>query len=150
MGAVFAPTRFSLVRISIRDLVAAGKSLLWNSGVGGGGGNLILRKKHININKFAGLSRDWAGAKILFMCVCVCVFFSGHSLWGRKRISKVPPKNPGQSRENFVYGFSLYVFFRSQIFAGEVFLLTVGAFLLTVELLCLQSLKALFRRTFPV
>ena len=33
---------------------------------------------------------------------------------------------------------------------GEVFLLTVGAFLLTVKLLCLQSLKALIRRTFPL
>ena len=37
VGAVFAPTRFSLVRISIRDLVADGKSLVRNSGVGGGG-----------------------------------------------------------------------------------------------------------------
>ena len=36
--------------------------------------------EHININKFAGLSRDWVGAKILFMCF----FSSGHSLWGRK------------------------------------------------------------------
>ena len=42
VGAVFAPTRFSLVRISIRDLVADGKSLVRNSGVGGGGENLIL------------------------------------------------------------------------------------------------------------
>ena len=42
MGAVFALTRFSLVRISIRDLVADGKSLVRNSGVGGGGENLIL------------------------------------------------------------------------------------------------------------
>ena len=42
MGAVFASTRFSLVRISIRDLVADGKSLVRNSGVGGGGQNLIL------------------------------------------------------------------------------------------------------------
>ena len=33
---------------------------------------------------------------------------------------------------------------------GEVFLLTVGGFLLTVKLLCLQSLKALIRRTFPL
>ena len=33
---------------------------------------------------------------------------------------------------------------------GEVFLLTVGAFLLTVERLCLQSLKALIRLTFPL
>ena len=34
--------------------------------------------------------------------------------------------------------------------AGKAFLLTVGAFLLTVELLCLQSLKALIRRSFPL
>ena len=33
---------------------------------------------------------------------------------------------------------------------GEAFLLTVGAFLLTVKLLCLQSLKALIRLTFPL
>ena len=45
VGAVFAPTRFSLVRISIRDLVADGKSLPRNSGGGGGGGNLILMKR---------------------------------------------------------------------------------------------------------
>ena len=42
MGAVFAPTRCSLVRISIRDLVADGKYLVRNSGVGGGGETLIL------------------------------------------------------------------------------------------------------------
>ena len=30
------------------------------------------------------------------------------------------------------------------------FLLTVGAFLLTVKLLCLQSLKPLIRHTFPL
>ena len=42
VGAVFASTRFFLVRISIRDLVADGKSLVRNSGVGGGGQNLIL------------------------------------------------------------------------------------------------------------
>ena len=33
---------------------------------------------------------------------------------------------------------------------GKRFWLTVGAFLLTVKLLCLQSLKALIRRTFPL
>ena len=36
VGAVFAPTRFSSVRISIRNLVADGKCLLRNSGVGVG------------------------------------------------------------------------------------------------------------------
>ena len=43
MGAVFAPTRFSLVRISIRDLVADGISLVRSSGVGGGGENWLLK-----------------------------------------------------------------------------------------------------------
>ena len=33
---------------------------------------------------------------------------------------------------------------------GEAFLLTVGAFLLTVKLLCLQSLKVLIRCTFSL
>ena len=33
---------------------------------------------------------------------------------------------------------------------GEVMMLAVGAFLLTVKLLCLQSLKTLIRRTFPL
>ena len=66
------------------------------------------KKKHMNINKFAGLSRDWVGAKNLFMCL-----FSGHSLWGKNtHTNKVPQKIPGQSREIFVYVFfSLCVFF---------------------------------------
>ena len=42
-GAVFALTRFSLVRISLRDQVADGNSLVRNSGVGGGGRNLTLK-----------------------------------------------------------------------------------------------------------
>ena len=33
---------------------------------------------------------------------------------------------------------------------GKLFLLTVGSFLLTVMLLCLQSLKVLIRCTFPL
>ena len=44
----------------------------------------------VKINKFPGLSQDCVGGEHLFMC-----FFSGHSLWGRKSINKVPPKNPG-------------------------------------------------------
>ena len=39
---------------------------------------------------------------------------------------------------------------RRQFEKGEAFSLTVGAFLLTVKLLCLQSLKALIRRAFPL
>ena len=38
-----------------------------------------------------------------------------------------------------------------QLFSwGKARLLTVGAFLLTVKFLCLQSLKAIIRRTFPL
>ena len=33
---------------------------------------------------------------------------------------------------------------------GEVFFLTVGVFLLTVELLCLQSIEVLVSSTFPL
>ena len=43
MGVIFAPTRFYLVRSSVRDLVADGKSWVRNSGVGGGGQNRILK-----------------------------------------------------------------------------------------------------------
>ena len=42
VGAVSASTRFSLARISSWDLVADGMSLVRNSGVGGGGQNLVL------------------------------------------------------------------------------------------------------------
>ena len=43
MGAVFAPTRFSVVRISIRDLVADRNPYLERkSGVGGGGQDWIV------------------------------------------------------------------------------------------------------------
>ena len=43
VGAVFARTRFSLVSISIRDLVADRKSLVRSSGDGGGG--RIMKKQ---------------------------------------------------------------------------------------------------------
>ena len=47
------------------------------------------KKKHINIDKFGGLSRrDWVGAEIQFMC-----FLGVHSLWGRKNTNRTsPPK----------------------------------------------------------
>ena len=35
------------------------------------------KKKHININKVAGLSRDWVGGKNLFMCFFVQVISYG-------------------------------------------------------------------------
>ena len=73
------------------------------------------KEKHININKFAGLSRDWAGGKILFMCF---LFFFGSFLMGEKKTHKQNcPQIPGQSRETFVYVFfSLCVFFAPHTF----------------------------------
>ena len=72
------------------------------------------RKKPININNFAGLSRKWVGVK-LFMCFP----FS----WGKRETHKQnsqeisgkgrdsPGIIPGQSRENFVYVFSCLLVF---------------------------------------
>ena len=67
---------------------------------------VIISCQRVNINKFAGLSRDWVGAKKLFMC-----FFGSFLMGEKKHINKIPPKIPGQSREMFVYVFfSLCVF----------------------------------------
>ena len=41
---------------------------------------------------------------------CLCVFFGSFLMGEKKHINKIPPKIPGQSRENFVYVFFLYVF----------------------------------------
>ena len=54
VGAVSAPTTFSLARISIRDLVPDQKSLLSNSGVGGGGQNFILTSGILEVGRCFG------------------------------------------------------------------------------------------------
>ena len=70
------------------------------------------KKTHININKFAGLCRDWVGAKNLLVCVCFFLFFFRSFLMGEKKhINKIPPKILGQSGEKFVYVFSSLCFF---------------------------------------
>ena len=70
-----------------------------------------VKKKHININKFAGLSRGLGGCQNF-----VYVFFFSFLMGEKKHINKIPPKIPGQSRENFAYVFfSLCVFLRSQM-----------------------------------
>ena len=76
------------------------------------------KEKHININKFAGLSRDWdwVGAKTLFMCV---FFFQVIPCGGEKTHKQNSPKIRGQSRENFVYVFFLYVFFAPHLHSEE-------------------------------
>ena len=65
-------------------------------------------EKHINIKKFAGLSRDWAGGKILLMCFFRVIPYGGE----KTHINKIPPK----SRDNpmkmlFTFFFFLCVFF---------------------------------------
>ena len=59
----------------------------------------------------------------------------------------MPPQRSGS--ENTIRNVS-EKFPAPPLLLGEVLLLAVGAFLLTVELLCLQSLKALLRRTLPL
>ena len=49
----------------------------------------ISETSNININKFAGLSRDWVGGKILFMR------FAGSFLQGEKENKHNPFNNPG-------------------------------------------------------
>ena len=44
------------------------------------------KEKHININKYAGLSRDWVGAEKLFMC-----FFGVIPYGGEKTHKQIPP-----------------------------------------------------------
>ena len=76
MGAVFAPTRCSLVRISSRDLVADGKYLVRNSGVGGGGENLILKKHQgdlVLVHDFLSLQLS-APRSQRYGCECECEF----------------------------------------------------------------------------
>ena len=83
------------------------------------------RKKHININKFAGLS--WTGWVPKF---CLRVFFGSFLMGEKKHINKITPKIPGQSRENSVYVFfCLCVFFCSPFMPYEPFLLGTGVVL---------------------
>ena len=69
------------------------------------------KEKHIKINKFAGLSRDWVGVTNLFMC-----FFRVIPYGGRKTHKQNSPQIPGRSREKFVYVFFSLCVFRFQIF----------------------------------
>ena len=75
------------------------------------------KKKHININKCAGLSRDWVGGKIMFVCF-LRSFLVGEN---KQHINKIHPKIPGQSREMFVNVYVCFLFF-----APRCFLLTQG------------------------
>ena len=76
----FAPTRLSLVGISIRNLVADGNSLVRNSGVGGGGQNRFLNSKRSDLcvcDIMEGSVREREG--VLYMrkngTICPFAFF---------------------------------------------------------------------------
>ena len=87
------------------------------------------KKKPININNFAGLSRKWVGVK-LFMCF---PFFPGEK---GKHINKFPGNLrkrpgqsgtiPGQSRSNFVYVFSCLLVFSRPYSRRKSITLLVG------------------------
>ena len=79
-------------------------STCWNNP--GGISPTVREREKKHVNKFAGLFRDWFGARNLFMC-----FFRVIPYGGEKHINKIPPKIPGKSREKFVTCFFLYVFF---------------------------------------
>ena len=67
------------------------------------------KEKHININKFVGLSRDWVGAKKLFMC-----FFRVIPYGGGKTHKQNSPKNPGTIPWKFCLRVLFFMcFFRS-------------------------------------
>ena len=83
-------------------------------------------------------------------------------LWIFPPVAKTIHKNPPQNSSGNLFGKTPFGFLQKPFFLhefaqkdipkekGEAFLLTVGASLLTVKLLCLQSLKALIRYTFPL
>ena len=64
--------------------------------------------------------------------------------------AKTTPKGVLLGYKWEAYGNRTEKFGHKLLFQGGAFLLTVGVFLLAVELLCLQSLKALVRHTFPL
>ena len=75
------------------------------------------KKKHVNINKFAGLSRDWVGPKILFMC-----FFRVIPYGGEKTQKQKSPKTPGTTPGKFclrVFLFMCFFVFRSLLRGGK-------------------------------
>ena len=49
-------------------------------------------------------------------CVCVFFFFGSFLMGDKKHINKIPPKMPGQSRENVVYVFFLFMCFCRSLF----------------------------------
>ena len=122
----FEEAQMSTNRLSLRIGVSCGQSIPSNKDLEGpksqrkkGGisqrwllDNYIRERKHININKFAGLSLDWVGGK---NCFCVQSF-----LIGENTSTKSPPQKkqiPRQYRDIFVYVFFfLYVFFCSQLY----------------------------------
>ena len=71
------------------------------------------KKKHININKFAGLSRDWVGCQKF-----VYVFFRVIPYGGEKTHKQNSPQNPRDNPVKILCKcFVLYVFFFRSLFS---------------------------------
>ena len=83
-----------------------------------------------NINKFAGLSRDWVGAKILF----TCLFF--HILWGRKTHKQSLPQNPGTIPWKFCLRVFFFMIFFSRSRSQRNFRIVVRFHVWNLQLSC--------------
>ena len=122
--------------------VAGGSVLIKNRGKGGG--EFSEEEAWEGEGRWGNVCGD-AGAKFLFWPEIPTKPFLDDKIqkpsWGRQKRRKPPP---------FPLCKDLKGFIGKRFFGGKLFLLTVGAFLLTVKLLRLQSLKALIRRTFPL
>ena len=107
VGAVLAPTRFSLVRGSIRHLAADGKSLVRNPGVGGGGKNLILimatKKTRIQLLRSGRLgSFSGAGTEFPKHCKNVWAPHLGYVPSGARKFPDKKLDNIPHSRRHYL------------------------------------------------
>ena len=110
--------------------------LLWGRGILGG----ILRG---NLGEGNCESRQWG----VNFCreASRCLAGPSGPLFGSKT-----PRNAPKKAQKAIHSSQNWPWKIAENYLGDASLLTVGAFLLTVKLLCLQSLKALIRRTFPL
>ena len=67
--------------------------------------DFLLEKYHSWFRNAHKHKQIWGILPGLGGCPKFVYVFWGHSIWGEKHTSKIPPKVPGQSREKFVYVF---------------------------------------------
>ena len=84
MGVFFCSNQVFLVRISIQDLVADGKSLVRNSGLGGERQNLILIMLWVLGQSYAAFNRNSSEQLSLTHKRASSFPGRGVNLWGRK------------------------------------------------------------------